>query len=322
MIRSVNIVVSCSNRKSVSPSRALRIESLRHKTMQARATEWSYRLRDASDQEMPARDLYQGEHWSTVLELEDAAKRAGFKPRLWVSSAGYGLVSVDAPLKPYAATFTTGQADSVVPTDFSGDWRSAVRIWWNTLARWKGPDPRAPRTLASLVSTCPRTPMIVALSEPYIAAARDDLLKARSTMPDEKLIIVSTGLRGNGDFSSNLIPSAAKLRTRFGGALHSLNARIVLDILANTRDATFSVSRLRNRYTRLLAKVKPMTHHDRTRLTDDEVRLFAKQQIAHDPKMTASRALRALRDSGRACEQKRFGNLFREVKEHSNGVTA
>jgi len=290
--------------------------------MQSRATEWSNLLRVTRDQEVAARDLYQGDHWSKVLELEDAAERAGFHPRLWVCSAGYGLVSVDARLKPYAATFTTGQADSVVPSNLAGDWRSAIRTWWKTIAGWKGPDPRQPRTLESLASTCPETPMIVALSEPYLAATRDDLLTASSAMACEKLIIVSTGLRRNGDFSKNLIPSAAKLRTRFGGALHSLNVRVVLDILEHTHDATISVSRLNKRYTRLLAEVATMTHPDRTRLTDEEVQLFAKQQLADDPTMTASRALRALRDSGRACEQKRFGRLFREVKEHTNGVTA
>ena len=35
---------------------------------------------------------------------------------------------------------------------------------------------------------------------------------------------------------------------------------------------------------------------------------------ASDPTVSATRALRALRDAGYACEQKRFGQLFRDTE--------
>ncbi len=291
--------------------------------MAARAEEWLKRLRDTKCPGVCSRGLYTGDHWSKVLELEAAARASGFKARVWVCSAGYGLVSLDTELKPYAATFAPGQADSVVPADRSGSWLSAVGEWWEALASWRWPDGSAPRRLATLASRSPRTPLLVALSKPYLEAIKDDLVAARRAMVnDDLLVIVSTGSRLNGELSGNLLPSQGKLRLKMGGALHALNARIVLDILANAGGSAISAGHLRIRYKRILARIEPMKRYDRTRMTDEQVREFARKQLSEDPTMTASRALRLLRDSGRACEQRRFGDLFREVKEQSNGLHA
>ena len=48
-------------------------------------------------------------------------------------------------------------------------------------------------------------------------------------------------------------------------------------------------------------------------MTDYQVKRFIKRELRSAPGLSCTRALRVLRDGGRACEQKRFKNLFREV---------
>jgi hypothetical protein len=48
-------------------------------------------------------------------------------------------------------------------------------------------------------------------------------------------------------------------------------------------------------------------------MTDDEISGLIDQIILDDPTISATRALRRIRDDGVACEQKRFGGLFRAL---------
>jgi hypothetical protein len=56
-----------------------------------------------------------------------------------------------------------------------------------------------------------------------------------------------------------------------------------------------------------------MERYDREKFSDDaDVIDWIREEYKHGRGASASRMLRALRDSGRACEQKRFGRLHRQ----------
>ncbi len=71
----VHIVVTCTNRKSRSVSRALQLRHLPHDAAPVRANAWIGRLKAERTPAVPALDLYTGEHSQTVVEL--ASKVAG-----------------------------------------------------------------------------------------------------------------------------------------------------------------------------------------------------------------------------------------------------
>jgi hypothetical protein len=48
-------------------------------------------------------------------------------------------------------------------------------------------------------------------------------------------------------------------------------------------------------------------------MTDEQLSRLIRRLKGADPDLSATRALRQVRDAGIACEQKRFGQLFREV---------
>ena len=53
--------------------------------------------------------------------------------------------------------------------------------------------------------------------------------------------------------------------------------------------------------------------YERIPMTDEEVRLYIKSAMKHEGKLSHTGLLRKLRAENRACEQKRFRDLFKEM---------
>src|ERR1700693_298574 len=100
---------SCTLAKSVAPPPHLCAGKLPKASVLERQTEWRARIDRWEGERRTARQLYSGGHWSVVRSLDSALLGL----QCFVISAGYGLVSIDASLAPYAATFAFGQEDSI-----------------------------------------------------------------------------------------------------------------------------------------------------------------------------------------------------------------
>jgi len=241
---------------------------------------------------------------------------AGFAPRVWICSAGYGLVRAASSLSPYSATFATNKPDSVVRSVNADAIDATRQLWWKLIGQWKGPEPGQPRSLKELVRRYPKDPFVIAGSGDYLRALRNDLNEARSIhrMPN-KFILVSAGLRQFGDLTKHLLPCDVRLRKRLKGSCHSLNARIVRDLLQNSERWPLDMAVLQPQYLRKLSRLTAFVPHGRRPLTDNQVFAAIRAAMRTDPSATHSALLRHLRNSGRACEQKRFAAIFHEVQE-------
>jgi len=301
----VQPVVTCANRKTQPVPGTLRLRQVAGPTPAARASAWIQELEGSAASTLPARELYAGEHWQIARELEAAALVAGLDAGLWVCSAGYGLVSVDAPLRPYAATFTPGHPDSVSTQPHH---RSQ---WWAALAGWPGPAAGAPRTLRDLAGREPHAILLVALSATYLAACADDILGAGTELASPAhLTVISVGARTSGPLTRHLAPASARLQPALGGTRQSLNARILAQLLRHPAGA-LTYPQIRQVLEGKLAIAPPLTRYARALRTDTQVATFIRRQLAADPGATASRLLREFRDRGYACEQSRFATIYR-----------
>jgi hypothetical protein len=305
----VHLVVACANRKTQPVPTALRLRHVIGASPAGRAATWVEQLERSAEPTVPARELYAGEHWQVVRELEPTATAAGLDASLWVCSAGYGLVNADAPLRPYAATFAAGHADSVSPNP-----RNRPH-WWAALADWKGPMASAPRTLRELAGHQPHAVFLVALSSAYLAACADDLLGAADELASPELLtIISAGTRSSSPLARHLAPATAQLQPTVGGTRQSLNSRILAHLLRRHADA-LTHTRIRRALSGLLAAAPPLVCYQRSPRTDPQVATFIRRRLTTDPEATASRLLREFRDLGYACEQGRFAVLYRAVRE-------
>lgn len=314
----LHIIASCTDRKRAPVPPELHLRALHEKEPERRARHWWRNLREHPHPTQPARELYAGDHWRVVEELPTLAAQARFQPRLWVVSAGYGLIPADAPIRPYSATFARGHEDSVVARTDARRPHAVLRQWWGALAREPGPTPGEPRLLQELARSAPHARLLVVASPAYIAAFEEDLTLAASALhrPEHLLIISTPVAASRRQLAPHWVPSSARLQTKLGGALSSLHARIARDLLVRARSegSGMDAASVQDYYGRLIHRSAPRARFERTPMTDDEVLQFIARE-SRTEKPSCSALLRRLRDGGHACKQERFRRLFHQFQE-------
>jgi hypothetical protein len=298
----VHVIVTCANRKSRPIPLHLQLGQVPGRSAAQRAHRWISRLTMTGDvSQIAAIQLYAGEHWSVARRFP-TLNQPGEEIRLWACSAGYGLIPAEAQIMPYHATLTPNQADSVPGTASS---------WWSLLSEWPGPVLEYPRTMQALVSADPTAVFIFVLSGSYLRACGADITAARECVTDlDRLIIVSTGARPEGDLAALMVPADARLQAHFSGTRRALNARIGAHLLA---EGIRSKDQASEHLARLLAAQPPIPRYDRKKQSDREVIDRITQRLTQGPATSANRLLREFRDAGLACEQRRFSQLYRKA---------
>jgi hypothetical protein len=304
----VHVIVTCTNRKSQPVPDRCHLGSVAAGETEKRARDWIRRLSDTSySPPIAARNLYAGEHWVVACSLPDLTGSG--RIRLWACSAGYGLIPADAPVRPYAATFTGGHPDSVPG---GGDGATA---WWRALSLWEGPSTSQPRSIRELTAKEPAASYLLALSAPYLQACRDDIVAASSLVRDpDRFVVVSAGVRDPGLLAEVMVPADARLQALLGGTRQALNARIAEHLLSAGIIGRADVTRY---LARLLAQQPGVPRYERKKLSDTEVLALISDGLTRSPGTSASRLLRQFRDAGYACEQGRFGRLHQLFTENA-----
>jgi hypothetical protein len=302
----VHVVVTCTNRKKRPVPAQLQLGSLPSGSIARRAEIWIRRLcEDANEPTVAARNLYAGEHWTIVRTLPDLSSNTE-NVRLWVCSAGYGLIPVDAQIRPYAATFSAGFPDSVA------DSPDEATDWWDLLGQWPGPCPSQHRSLCALTQADQAALYMLVLSESYLRACRHDISAALGRMgASDRFLIVSSARRQDG-LAPVMVPADARLQAYFGGTRQALNARIAAHLLSV---GIRSLSQATAHLEQLLEAQPPLPRYDRKKLSDDEVLDLIAERLSRSPATSASALLRQIRDAGYACEQQRFAQLYHLAME-------
>jgi len=316
--RRVNVVVTCTDRKSIAATDGLKLRFVPHERTADRLTDWIARL-TAAQPDGAARDLYAGEHW-TVSNSIGHTTSDRWQIRLWIISAGYGLIPSDAQIASYGAAFSNGKPDAVVPKPLRHMAGQIVSEWWSGLGRWEGPAMGSPRSLESLAASDPSAVLLVSCSGTYLRAVREDV--HRAAVRTANLFIVSAGTNSL-HLAPWLVPADGRARSSLGGSMMSLNARISRHLMSSADAHEFDRptvaasmrSLLEQGYSEVYNR-KPMTDTEVERFVLDTVRSRPNQRVAKTP------LLRALRDSGFACEQRRFGRLFDRIIEDAQGLTS
>lgn len=285
MSQELTVVVTCTDRKSHPAQAHLLLRSVPHGD--TKISEWTRRI-ESTRNSTPLRQLYQGEAWSQLPRLEEAARAAGFQPTLYVASAGLGLRPLSTSAPAYGATFTPSHADSVPGAI------AQQRLWWDQLNEWNGSRGELPPTDKVLFVLSRRYADVLAPLVTRTALARSVLVVGGSDA-------IASPLRLRSD---------AKLRSTLGGTLGGLNMRIAVAWLRNLTSSDLSSQHDRDRWNDWSARAGRHERYDRTPLSDREVRRYIDMMRAEAPAISKTRALRGLRSSGFACEQHRFAQLF------------
>ncbi|MGV0718634.1 hypothetical protein ABQE93_24845 [Mycolicibacterium sp. XJ662] len=294
-MQKLTIVVNCTDRKSVSAAADLRIRSLPPGDTSTRFKSWRRRV-GAAERSAKLLDLYMGEAWLQAKGLADDARKTGASVRMLVASAGLGLRNVTQMAPSYAATFASGQPDSVADVTQLSD-------WWQELGEM-------PQTVPLRDSA--QESVLLVLSENYARAMDKDLRELATEGGNHMLVGGWRTIEG-----LPRLPADRELRHALGGTVSSLSLRMARKWLSRRTSTTLFTEADQQRWSRWAVRVRQPELYGRTPMSDDEVTHFILNLKCEDPSLSATRALRILRDRGFACEQKRFGLLFRTATERT-----
>ena len=296
-----HIIVCCADRKKGGTPERQRLRNLPStQTLDQRARLWVKALGESLVPPKPARAVYAGDHWTQVLEIATLHTQA----RVWVLSAGYGLIPIDHPIVPYSATFAPGVPDEV---SLDQSQRSMQRRkWWSLLCA------QSDYTLEALGQARSNDHFVIIASPNYLDAIHDDALALSQSVTDDHLTIICAGKNPIKELGNVCLPVSARWEWLVGGTRTSLNVRIAKAIFAKRVEEP-SRSHLHEIAVFLGADLKPVRTFKRNTLTDEQILSFIHSELALDSKASHSRLLRKLRDSGSACEQKRFKSLFMQA---------
>ncbi len=214
--------------------------------------------------------------------MQQGQQRPGRHVNVWVCSAGYGLVPVEASIASYAATFALNHPDSVVRGVRNGQASFEQRAWWEALTAWCGPVPHSPRSIAGLVSERKNSVLLLAASPQYLDAVTNDLERTAAAHGPERLAIFSAGSESHPTLGDYLVPCDARLQNALGGSLNSLNARCLRYALEQLSDDRLTLSSMRRLFSRLLAKQPEYKAPKRQVLSDKEVCAIIRKALATD----------------------------------------
>ncbi|HEV7589817.1 MAG TPA: hypothetical protein VGO40_17010 [Longimicrobium sp.] len=316
----LHLVVTCTKRKRRAALGPLRLREHRHPSLSVRLASWLDALGRPCDPAAAAAvgDLYAGDHWQIARSLPGLAGSRGVQARLWVCSAGYGLVPGDASVFPYSATFSRNHADSVWRTGETPPHAESVARWWSGLAEWEGPVAGTPRSVQALAALDPGAAIWVVASETYLNAMRDDLVAAAGTLDDAgHLALVSAGSPWLQGLERNQLRFDWRLqgpRGPLGGAAMSLNVRVAELLLEGAWEPAAAVlnERLRGYAGSIATRERKMG----AKVSPAEVAAFIREELEVRPAASKTALLRKLRDERRwAFEEKRFGRLFMQVRD-------
>jgi hypothetical protein len=318
MTPALHVVLTCTKRKRHAAGPKHQLRSHDAMSLEGRFESWLSALQTGQDRDVVrVKDLYAGDHWQRGCALPAVAARHGTSVRLWVCSAGYGLIPVDSSVQPYSATFSRGHPDSVWRPGEDRSHPAAVREWWRLLGGWQGPTPGAPRSISDLAAQADGAGIWVVASPTYLAAMQLDLAAASQILvaPD-RLVLISAGAKRMNGLGEHLLGFDWRLQGDGGpldGAAMSLNVRVAELLLAGGYE--HGVSALRARLSVVMASLPQRTPPARKRVSADDVAAFVREELSRDPDARATPLLRKLRDDlNWAFEEKRFRQIVADLR--------
>ncbi|WP_156347477.1 MULTISPECIES: hypothetical protein [unclassified Sphingomonas] len=296
------VITNCTNRKRKPIPHALHMSDLAAAPLPTLAAAWAERL-EAAPERFPATSIYGGRAFQEAVTVATATKA-----RLLVISAGLGLIDASTDAPPYACTVLVGAADSVAGK-VTGPYGAAH--WWTAL---RAVSPFA-RPLAEFVAG-EDGPILVALSDAYLALIADELLALPPAKLDTVRIFTRTPSARVAPGLRHLImpyddrldgPDSDIPGTRSDFAGRALRHFVALGSAGTAVQDAAAVETA-------LAAWRLPARHDRAR-HDDAALLDLMRMHWLRAGGSSSKLLRIFRDDlGIACEQSRFAGLARQIR--------
>lgn len=231
------------------------------------------------------------------------------KARLFIVSAGLGLVAGGDLVPPYDLTISPGSG-SILPRLRTLEAYPAD--WWDALGAVGG----APASLSELVRLAPEHLVLMALPSSYVSMIHRDLARLPKTAARRLRVI--TSVRGRALVPSHLDESVLPYDERLEGSAYAgtrsdFAQRALRHFVENLRGHELPLKEARAAVEEAMSALHQPLLPKRKKQRDDQIEaLLQKHWDQHGGSST--RLLRFLRDDKQiACEQSRFRGLWMSV---------
>lgn len=310
----VHLITNCtSNKRKFCSKPPIALSEIKKNKNESVVKEW-LELLHYNGETVAAIDLYLGDHWSIAREIYKKNKL------VWVISAGWGLINIETPIYPYNATFTKGDPNSVSYPDVNNSAIQQNRKWWNDLHKRRCLD----FSIEKLFEDFSGDYFFIAVSPQYINVIEPELaeLKKKGVITSKNTFILTSGKGLQESLRELQYLVSEDFCSILGGSRISLNIRLARYLMEGCDSHDDIQEFVTQKYNLLCDSSKPAKKYDRIKLSDEEVISFIKKVITDEDIRSATAGLKKLRSKGMACEQKRFGHLFKVVKEEIHNSEA
>lgn len=297
------VVTICTRRKKATAVREATAVSLPVGAQSKVGATWLKRLESLSASQ-PAKDIYAGRGFAIAREA--AALLDG---RLYVASAGLGLVPSGRKIPAYGLTVSLADPDSVA-SRISGN--LDVADWFATMLQGRYSDKW------SKVTSGGSGRILLALTNSY-AAMIGKSLAALPASTRARLRIFGPSLADvlPASLLPNLSPHDDRIDTIMPGTKSDLPQRCLLHFVQVVGETPGSCAADFSKIRAALKRVKPPQRPVRPRCSDQQILKLIKARLKTETGV--ARTLRAIRhEDGVACEQGRFTRLYRLAMEGAN----
>lgn len=302
----VNLITSCVSAKNTTVGHTVALSDTFANGCSS-AEEWLDTLSGKADEMLSLLDLYKGDHWSiakNINTLKDVT--------LWVVSAGLGFAHHSKLARPYDATFSKYNSNFVGDIELNKLTTDPAKSWWSLLHKNQN-------AFKNLVKKSPEDMYIFCSSESYLVAIENDLLDLvnKGLFNESNFLIITSNRKINKNLNKFVLKSKEKFSSskQIRGSMVSLNIRLARYLIQASINSPNPLKKMIEAYKELDRSLPDTIRKKINRLNDSDVMNEISKLPNSSLKSTTS-ALRALRDKGISCEQKRFSRLF--AKYHSS----
>ena len=307
-MKNVAVIVPCADRKRCVPTPELTARNLPRTSVNDLARAWAMRV-SVTESRVKARDLYCGRAFKEALVATE-----NLSADLKVISAGLGVVDQEQEIPSYSVTVASGSQDSILKRVDCGKVSSAD--WWRAL-RLELPGAKG---LRDEVRASGSSLVLVVLTEKYAEMLGHEL----EELDDDvicRLRVFGAGIAKH--LPEKLAPTVMPYDERFDGPqspspgtmsdFGSRALRHYSDLICAGVALGEDLAADRSELERHMVGWTPRKVPVRKRLSDDHIIEFI-QTSWEETGGRSQTTLRLLQDSGCACEQGRFRDLFHRAR--------
>ena len=224
-----------------------------------------------------------------------------YETELYIASAGYGLIHHSTKISSYDATFAPRTLNSIEKFDKE---KTSNMKWWDSINSFH------------VNSFSDDSYIFVILPHNYLIATQNFIKKLIEQHGKRVFIFRANQNKALSFMKKYTVEFDLRFNSYQTGTLSSLLARAVLWLSKEIVEhkIPFEHHLFQEHIEKKMKNYTQYKMPKREQLSEEKLIKKIENMIAKDGIESASKGLKKLRESGIACEQKRFGSLFKKVK--------